>query len=126
MRLGPAGAVTADIYGGGVTYHGKIVGLGRRQRGSAFALLPPQNATWQLDQDRAARAGARRARPAGIAATIRCAWALSVAVSVNVHDTSGPSVASFRPLRTMTADSADDGTAQADALIRRILSENGG
>ena len=44
MRIGQPVTVTADIYGGGVTYHGKIVGLGAGS-GSAFALLPPQNAS---------------------------------------------------------------------------------
>ncbi len=44
MRVGQPVTVTADIYGGGVTYHGRIEGLGAGS-GSAFALLPPQNAS---------------------------------------------------------------------------------
>ena len=44
MRVGQPVEVTADIYGGGVTYHGHIEGLGAGS-GSAFALLPPQNAS---------------------------------------------------------------------------------
>src|ERR1700744_4366288 len=44
MRVGQPVTVKADIYGGGVTYHGHIEGLGAGS-GSAFALLPPQNAS---------------------------------------------------------------------------------
>ena len=36
--------MTADIYGGGVEYHGTVVGIGGGT-GSAFAIIPAQNAT---------------------------------------------------------------------------------
>ena len=44
MRIGQPATLTADLYGDSVTYHGKIVGLDAGT-GSAFALLPAQNAT---------------------------------------------------------------------------------
>ena len=44
MRIGQPVTLTADIYGDDVTYHGTVVGLGIGT-GSAFALLPAQNAT---------------------------------------------------------------------------------
>ena len=44
MRVGQPVNIRADLYGGSVDYHGKIVGLGAGT-GSAFALLPAQNAT---------------------------------------------------------------------------------
>ncbi|HEY1877942.1 MAG TPA: HlyD family efflux transporter periplasmic adaptor subunit, partial [Rhizomicrobium sp.] len=44
MRVDQPVTVKADIYGGSVTYHGRIEGLGAGS-GSAFALLPPQNAS---------------------------------------------------------------------------------
>ncbi|MEJ0044941.1 MAG: efflux RND transporter periplasmic adaptor subunit [Rhodospirillales bacterium] len=44
MRVGQAATVTADLYGGKVEYHGKLVGFGAGT-GGAFALLPAQNAT---------------------------------------------------------------------------------
>ena len=44
MRIGQPVTMTSDLYGGGVTYHGKVVGLGAGT-GSVFALLPPQNAS---------------------------------------------------------------------------------
>lgn len=44
MRIGQPVTLTADIYGGKVSYHGKVAGFGAGT-GSAFALLPAQNAT---------------------------------------------------------------------------------
>jgi membrane fusion protein (multidrug efflux system) len=44
MRLGQPVELTADIYGDDVTYTGKITSLGLGT-GSAFALLPAQNAS---------------------------------------------------------------------------------
>lgn len=44
MRIGQAVTLHADLYGSGVVYHGKIVGMSAGT-GSAFSLLPPQNAT---------------------------------------------------------------------------------
>ena len=44
MRIGQPVTVVADLYGGHVTYHGRVAGLGLGT-GSAFALLPAQNAT---------------------------------------------------------------------------------
>jgi membrane fusion protein (multidrug efflux system) len=44
MRVGQPVKVTADIYGGKIEYSGRIAGFGAGT-GSAFALLPAQNAT---------------------------------------------------------------------------------
>ncbi len=44
IRPGQSATVTADIYGSSVIYHGKVAGI-EAGTGSAFALLPPQNAT---------------------------------------------------------------------------------
>lgn len=44
MKVGQAVTLTSDIYGRDVTYQGRIQSLGAGT-GSAFALLPPQNAT---------------------------------------------------------------------------------
>jgi membrane fusion protein (multidrug efflux system) len=44
MRVGQPVELEADIYGGDVTYHGKVAGFSAGS-GSAFALLPPQNAS---------------------------------------------------------------------------------
>jgi membrane fusion protein (multidrug efflux system) len=44
VRIGQPVVLTADIYGGGVKYHGRVIGLGGGT-GAAFALIPAQNAT---------------------------------------------------------------------------------
>lgn len=44
VRIGQPATVTSDIYGSDVVYHGKVVGLDMGT-GSAFSLLPAQNAT---------------------------------------------------------------------------------
>ena len=44
MRIGQPVTLTASLYGSSVTYHGRVDGIGIGT-GSAFALLPAQNAT---------------------------------------------------------------------------------
>ncbi|OAJ54378.1 hemolysin D [Paraburkholderia ginsengiterrae] len=44
MRIGQPVELTADVYGSSVVYHGKVVGFSAGT-GSAFSLLPAQNAT---------------------------------------------------------------------------------
>ena len=44
VRIGQPVELKADLYGGSVKYHGKVVGLSGGT-GSAFALIPAQNAT---------------------------------------------------------------------------------
>jgi membrane fusion protein, multidrug efflux system len=44
IRVGQNASIEADVYGGKVVYHGKVLGLSAGT-GSAFSLLPAQNAT---------------------------------------------------------------------------------
>ena len=44
IRIGQPAKIVSDVYGGNVEYHGKVIGLGAGT-GSAFSLLPAQNAT---------------------------------------------------------------------------------
>ena len=44
VRVGQPVTLTADLYGGGVKFHGRVVGLAGGT-GAAFALIPAQNAT---------------------------------------------------------------------------------
>ena len=124
IRVGQPVRVVADIYGGSVTYHGKIVGLGAGS-GSAFALLPPQNASgnWiKIVQ----RVPVRVALDPADLKTHPLRVGLSVTARIDVHDTSGPVVSSSFPRPAMRSDIGDDGSAEADRLITRILAENSG
>ena len=44
VRLGQPVVLTSDLYGGGVKFHGRVVGLAGGT-GAAFAVIPAQNAT---------------------------------------------------------------------------------
>ena len=123
MRVGQPVTVTADIYGGGVTYHGKVEGVGAGS-GSAFALLPPQNASgnWiKIVQRVPVRIwldpAELRDHPLRVG--------LSVAVSIDIHDQSGPMIATAAQSREMRADVNDTGNQLADRLIAQILAQNG-
>jgi membrane fusion protein (multidrug efflux system) len=123
MRIGQPVEVTADIYGGGVTYHGKVVGLGAGS-GNAFALLPPQNASgnWiKIVQ----RVPVRIALDPKELRDHPLRVGLSVEVTVDVRDTSGPALASNAMRHEMRGLADGDGGAATDALIKRILSRNG-
>jgi membrane fusion protein (multidrug efflux system) len=124
MRVGQPVSVTADIYGGSVTYHGRVEGLGAGS-GSAFALLPPQNASgnWIKIVQRvpvriALDPAELRQHPLRVG--------LSVAVEADVRDQSGSLITSSIGPGTTRADTGEDSGPGADAMIVRILKENGG
>jgi membrane fusion protein (multidrug efflux system) len=122
MRVGQPVTVTADIYGGGVTYHGHVQGLGAGS-GSAFALLPPQNASgnWiKIVQ----RVPVRIALDAQELRDHPLRVGLSVTADVDVRDSSGSLVTS-RVGGTTIANTGEDSGPAADAMIARILRENG-
>ena len=121
MRIGQPVKITADIYGGGVTYRGRIVGLGAGS-GSAFALLPPRNASgnWiKIVQ----RVPVRIALEPKDLKDHPLRLGLSVSVQADVRDQSGPLV-STAPPTVMRSEGGEDGTAEVDALIARILAAN--
>ena len=123
MRVGQPVSVTADIYGGKVTYHGHVEGLGAGS-GSAFALLPPQNASgnWiKIVQ----RVPVRIALDPNDIQAHPLRVGLSVTAVVEVKDTSGPVVSSKVTAADTRADLGEDATAKADQIIARILAENG-
>jgi membrane fusion protein (multidrug efflux system) len=124
MRVGQPVTVTADIYGGGVTYHGHIEGLGAGS-GSAFALLPPQNASgnWiKIVQ----RVPVRIALDPEELAKHPLRVGLSVTADADVRDQSGALVTIRVGAGTTRANTGEDSGPVADAMIARILEQNGG
>ena len=125
MRIGQPVTLTSDVYGGDVVYHGRVQGLGIGT-GSAFALLPAQNATgnWikivqrlpvRIDLD----AAELRQHPLRVG--------LSMSAEVNLHDRNGPMLASRPPGRPVLRTTVYDGQVRAaDALIARIIHDNAG
>jgi membrane fusion protein (multidrug efflux system) len=124
MRAGQPVTVRTDLYGHQVTYHGHVVGIAAGS-GSAFALLPAQNASGNwikivqrvpvrilLDPEEI------RAHPlrVGLSATVR----------VDLHDASGPAMtAAVRNVPIPRQASAGDDPA-VDARIASIVADNAG
>ncbi|CAD6519832.1 efflux RND transporter periplasmic adaptor subunit [Paraburkholderia sabiae] len=121
MRIGQPVTLTADVYGGKVEYHGRVVGFSAGT-GSAFATLPAQNATgnWikvvqrlpariQLDPKEL------EAHPLRIG--------LSMDVDVDTRDNTGEQLGAAMNTTYRTDVFAEYG-AQADAEIDRIIAQN--
>jgi membrane fusion protein (multidrug efflux system) len=122
MRIGQPVKITTDIYGGKVAYHGTIAGLGAGS-GSAFAVLPPQNASgnWiKIVQ----RVPVRIALDAAELDKNPLRIGLSVSAEVDVHDQSGPRVANAPLAGVMRANTGEDVSKKMDALIKKILAAN--
>jgi membrane fusion protein (multidrug efflux system) len=124
MRVGQPVEVRADVYGGSVTYHGTLVGLSAGS-GSAFALLPAQNASgnWikivqrvpvriALDPEQL------KAHPLRVG--------LSTTVTVDVRDTSGALIGSQVRRLPIPVQPSLGVDPDVQARIARILAANGG
>jgi membrane fusion protein (multidrug efflux system) len=123
MRIGQPAEVTADLYGGHVTYHGRVEGLGMGT-GAAFALLPAQNATgnWikvvqrvpvriTLDPKEL------EAHPLRIG--------LSTKVTVDVRNAAGPQLAQTpRQEPVLTTQTFDIDRSEITARIAQIIRDN--
>ncbi|MBS1228057.1 MAG: putative multidrug resistance protein [Proteobacteria bacterium] len=123
LRVGQSAQLTADVYGQRTEYRGHIAGLGAGT-GSAFSLLPAQNATgnWiKIVQ----RVPVRIVLDAAEVAKHPLRVGLSMEVRVDVHDQSGASVAEARPNEPVASTSIfselDKG---ADERVNAIVSAN--
>src|SRR5882757_10310338 len=106
MRIGQPVKITTDLYGGKVTFHGHVAGLGAGS-GSAFALLPPQNASgnWiKIVQ----RVPVRIALDPKELADHPLRVGLSVTADADVHDQSGALVTSRIGAGTTRANTGED------------------
>jgi membrane fusion protein, multidrug efflux system len=124
MRVGQPVDLHADVYGGDTVYHGKLVGLAAGS-GSAFALLPAQNASgnWiKIVQ----RVPVRIALDPQELKKHPLRIGLSMTVKVDIRDTSGPLVASeVRTLPIPTQASLGNDPA-VEARIAQIIADNAG
>jgi membrane fusion protein (multidrug efflux system) len=124
LRIGQPVSLTADMYGKKVEYHGKVEGLGAGT-GSAFALLPAQNATgnWIKVVQRLA---VRMALDPKEVAEHPLRVGLSMDAQVDVSDTSGKALADApRTSSTVVGDRVADPSANAaDEQVRKIIAAN--
>jgi membrane fusion protein, multidrug efflux system len=123
MRVGQPVTLHADVYGSSVTYHGRVVGFSAGT-GSAFSLLPAQNATgnWikivqRLPVRIALDPKELQAHPLRIG--------LSVLAKVDLHDENGAALDSAPNTVYQTPVFADYG-AEAGGEISRIIAQNAG
>jgi membrane fusion protein, multidrug efflux system len=123
MRVGQPVTLHADVYGSSVTYHGRVVGFSAGT-GSAFSLLPPQNATgnWikivqRLPVRIALDPKELEAHPLRIG--------LSVLAKVDLHNEKGAALNDAPNTVYQTPVFADYG-AEADGQIARIIAQNAG
>jgi membrane fusion protein (multidrug efflux system) len=91
VRVGQPVTVHADLYGGDAEYHGKVVGVSAGS-GSAFALLPAQNASGNWIKV-VQRLPVRIALDAEDLKKHPLRVGLSMSAEIDVHDTSGALVA---------------------------------
>ncbi|MFX1761819.1 EmrA/EmrK family multidrug efflux transporter periplasmic adaptor subunit [Paraburkholderia sp. A1RI-2L] len=123
MRIGQPVEMTADVYGSSVVYHGKVVGFSAGT-GSAFSLLPAQNATgnWikvvqRLPVRVALDPQELKKHPLRIG--------LSMQVDVNIKDDTGSQLGNAQNTVYQTSVFEKYGD-EADAEIARIIAENAG
>ncbi|MBB3343564.1 efflux RND transporter periplasmic adaptor subunit [Luteimonas sp. RC10] len=125
MRIGQPVEVRADLYGSKVRYSGKVASLGMGT-GSAFSLLPAQNASgnWiKIVQ----RVPVRIELDPAQLAEHPLRLGLSMHVDVAVRDQNGPVLASSQAKRAaplLSTDAYAEQQAQADALITRTIEAN--
>lgn len=123
LRVGQPVTIKADIYGGDAIFHGTVIGLSAGS-GSAFALLPPQNASgnWikivqRLPVRIALRPDELDEHPLRIG--------LSVKATVDTSDRSGSLLGA--PARTSIGQTASQqGGPDVEARIERIIAANRG
>jgi membrane fusion protein (multidrug efflux system) len=124
MRAGQPVAVRADIYGRSITYHGRLVGIGAGS-GSAFALLPAQNASgnWiKIVQRVPVRilldADELRSHPLRVG--------LSTSVRVDLHDMSGPPMTLAVRNAPLPKEASAGEDPSVDERIATIIADNAG
>src|SRR5574337_887933 len=125
IRIGQPVQLVADVYGDKVEYHGRVVGLAAGT-GSAFALLPAQNATGNWIKV-VQRLPVRIALDPKQLAAHPLRVGLSMEVTVDVSSKQGKTLAEAptdqAPAQTEVYASQDDG---ANAEVRRVIAENAG
>ncbi|WP_321814881.1 MULTISPECIES: EmrA/EmrK family multidrug efflux transporter periplasmic adaptor subunit [unclassified Paraburkholderia] len=123
MRIGQPVEMTADVYGSSVVYHGKVVGFSAGT-GSAFSLLPAQNATGNWIKV-VQRLPVRIALDPADLEKHPLRIGLSMQVDVNIKDDTGSQLGNAQNT-TYETNVFEKYGDEADAEIARIITENAG
>jgi membrane fusion protein (multidrug efflux system) len=126
IRIGQPATIEADIYGSKVEYHGKVAGLSAGT-GSAFSLLPAQNATGNWVKV-VQRLPVRITLDAQELAKHPLRIGLSTLVTVDTHQRDGNMLGTPMPATPAYASQVPvhpvaQGEALADKIIARNLAE---
>ena len=128
MRIGQPVKLHADLYGSKVEFDGRIAGLGAGT-GTAFAVLPPQNASGNWIKV-VQRVPVRIELDAAQLARYPLRVGLSMEATVDVSRVEGAALtevaARTPPVRMQTTEVFDASMQEADSRIRRILAQNMG
>ena len=127
MRIGQDVTLESDLYGSDVEYHGKVAGLSAGT-GSAFALLPAQNASGNWIKV-VQRVPVRIALDEKELATHPLRIGLSMQVKVDISQQNGSPVAGSAPLRNTTNYKTtvfEQSGKEADDRIAQIILNNMG
>ncbi|MES2114660.1 MAG: HlyD family efflux transporter periplasmic adaptor subunit [Pseudomonadota bacterium] len=124
IRIGQPATVTADMYGNKVRYHGKVLGLSAGT-GSAFSLLPAQNASGNWIKV-VQRVPVRIALDPNELARHPLRVGLSTTVVIDISNTDGPMLGSATAAAPVYATRAlaqplAQAASAADAIIARNL-----
>ena len=120
LRIDQPATLVADVYGKQVEYHGRVVGLGAGT-GSAFALLPAQNATGNWIKV-VQRVPVRIALDPKELAEHPLRIGLSMVATVDVRDQGGKTLADTPRAGAGTQTTAfEQVDREADAAVRRII-----
>ncbi|UHQ21836.1 efflux RND transporter periplasmic adaptor subunit [Lysobacter sp. 5GHs7-4] len=123
MRIGQPVELHSDLYGSDIAFDGKVAAIGMGT-GSAFALLPAQNASgnWiKIVQRVPVRIEVDRKQVAEHPLRL----GLSMHVDVNIRGQDGAMLAQAAPAKpVLTTDAYAKQLADADALIEKIVNEN--
>ncbi|AOY01116.1 HlyD family efflux transporter periplasmic adaptor subunit [Jeongeupia sp. USM3] len=123
IRIGQPVKVRADLYGGDVEYHGKVVGLAAGT-GSAFSLLPAQNATGNWIKV-VQRVPVRIALDAKELAAHPLRVGLSTTVEVDTRDRNGPVLATQPAQQPVyTTKAFEEPLLNAEKLADAIIAKN--
>ncbi|NPT59510.1 EmrA/EmrK family multidrug efflux transporter periplasmic adaptor subunit [Paraburkholderia elongata] len=123
MRIGQPVELTADVYGSSVVYHGKVVGFSAGT-GSAFSLLPAQNATGNWIKV-VQRLPVRIALDPQELEKHPLRIGLSMQADVSIKDGNGGQLGQA-PNTVYQTNVFDKYGDEANAEIARIISENAG
>lgn len=124
MRVGQPVTLTADVYGSAVEYKGTVAGFSAGT-GSAFSLLPAQNATGNWIKV-VQRLPVRIALDPKQLQQHPLRVGLSMQVKVNVRNTDGKELGEAPPLPVYSTDVYDKVGHDADDIVAKIITENAG